>query len=55
MIKVTFTTEELQSLLNLLDAGVKSIGLRSVKEGSNLLEKIEAATPQPETTTEPEG
>ena len=40
---IDFTNEELQALAGLLDAGVKAVGLRAVKEASKLLEKLEAA------------
>lgn len=53
MIDLNFTEQELQSLINLLDAGVKAVGLRGVKEASVILEKIEAVLPQG--GKEPEG
>lgn len=43
MITLELTKEELASLAGLLDAGVRAIGLRAVKDASGLLEKIEAA------------
>jgi hypothetical protein len=55
MIELNFTEQELQSLINLLDAGVKAVGLRSVKEAAGLLEKLEVAVPTQPQTEEPEG
>lgn len=43
MIKLELTNEELTSLAGLLDAGVRSSGLRAVKEAASLLSKLEAA------------
>lgn len=53
MIKLELSQDELQALVGLLDAGVKAVGLRGVKEASALLAKLEAAAsvlpePQPE-------
>lgn len=44
MITITFTEQEIQTLAALMDAGVKAIGLRAVKDAASLLEKLEAAT-----------
>ena len=44
MIWLELTEHELQALAGLLDAGVKAIGLRAVKDAASLLEKLEAAT-----------
>jgi hypothetical protein len=44
MIKFELTQDETQALAGLLDAGVKAIGLRAVKDAASLLEKLEAAT-----------
>lgn len=44
MIKLELTQEETQALAGLLDAGVKAVGLRAVKDAATLLEKLEAAT-----------
>lgn len=44
MITLTLTEQETQALAGLLDAGVKAIGLRAVKDAATLLEKLEAAT-----------
>jgi hypothetical protein len=49
MIKLELTEQETQALAGLLDAGVKAIGLRAVKDAATLLEKLEAAT-QPQET-----
>ena len=43
VIKIEFTPKEIEALGALLDAGVRSVGLRSVKEAAALLVKIEAA------------
>jgi len=49
MPKIEMTQQELQALAGLLDAGVKAIGLRAVKDAAALLDKIEAASqPQEE-------
>lgn len=53
MITLTLTEQEVQALAGLLDAGVKAVGLRAVKDAATLLEKIEAAateTPEAEGT-----
>jgi len=44
MITLTLTDQEVQTLAGLMDAGVKAIGLRAVKDAASLLEKLEAAT-----------
>ena len=44
MITLTLTEQETQALAGLLDAGVKAVGLRAVKDAASLLEKLEAAT-----------
>lgn len=55
MIKIELTNDELQALVGLLDAGVKAVGLRGVKEASALLAKLEeAASALPEPQPEPE-
>ena len=50
MIKLELTQEEIQALAGLLDAGVKAVGLRAVKDAATLLEKLETAT-QPQEDT----
>lgn len=50
MIKLELTEQEIQALAGLLDAGVKAVGLRAVKDVAPLLEKLEAATQQEEPT-----
>jgi len=45
MHTLELTEQEIQSLAGLLDAGVKALGLRAVKDAATLLEKLEAATP----------
>lgn len=48
MIKLELTQEETQALAGLLDAGVKAVGLRAVKEAAVILAKLEeAAQPAP--------
>lgn len=51
MIKLELTETETQALAGLLDAGVKAVGLRAVKDAATLLAKLEAAT-QPEEPTD---
>jgi hypothetical protein len=43
MHTISLTTEELQSLAGLLDAGVKALGLRAVKDAATILAKLETA------------
>ena len=43
MITLKLTEQETQALAGLLDAGVKAIGLRAVKDAATLIEKLEAA------------
>lgn len=43
MIKLELTNDELQALVGLLDAGVKAVGLRGVKEAAALITKLEEA------------
>lgn len=43
MIKVELTEQELQALVGLLDAGVKTVGLRAAKEAAILVDKLESA------------
>lgn len=53
MLTLKLTPEEMQTLAGLLDAGVKAVGLRAVKDAAVLLGKIEAAateTPEAEET-----
>ena len=52
MIKLELTFEETQALAGLLDAGVKAIGLRAVKNAASLLDKLEAATAPTEGLTD---
>ena len=49
MITLTLTEQEIQALAGLLDAGVKAVGLRAVKDAATLLAKLEAATQETET------
>lgn len=43
MIKIELTQDELNALVGLLDAGVKSVGLSAVKTAASLLLKLEVA------------
>ena len=43
MNKIELTDQELQALAGLLDAGVKALGIRAVKDAASILEKLEAA------------
>lgn len=43
MHTITLTSQELQALAGLLDAGVKAVGLRAVKDAATLIEKLETA------------
>jgi hypothetical protein len=52
MITLTLTEQETQALAGLLDAGVKAVGLRAVKDAAALLDKIEAATAPKEDETD---
>ena len=53
MINLELTETEVQALAGLLDAGVKAVGLRAVKDAASLLMKLEAATqPQSEEMTD---
>ena len=44
MTKLELTDQELQALAGLMDAGVKALGLRAVKDAASLLTKLEEAT-----------
>jgi hypothetical protein len=44
MHTLTLTDQELQALAGLMDAGVKALGLRAVKDAATLLAKLEEAT-----------
>lgn len=48
--RITLTEAELQALGGLLDAGVKSLGLRSAIDAATLLSRIEGAERIEETT-----
>ena len=52
MITLTLTEQELQALAGLLDAGVKALGLRAVKDAASLLTKLEEATQPKEKTND---
>jgi hypothetical protein len=55
MPTITLTDNELQALAGLLDAGVKALGLRAVKDAATLLTKLEEAAqsaPNKETNDE---
>ena len=42
-IKVEYTQDEINTLVSLMDAGVKATGLPSVKGAAHLFAKLEAA------------
>jgi hypothetical protein len=44
MTTLQLTDHEIQALAGLLDAGVKALGLRAVKDAATLLAKLEEAT-----------
>lgn len=44
MVRLELTEQQLQALAGLLDAGVKAIGLRAVKDAAVILKKLEMAT-----------
>lgn len=50
MITLQLTEQEIQALAGLLDAGVKAVGLRAVRDAASLLEKLEEATAPKEET-----
>jgi hypothetical protein len=52
MITLTLTEQEVQALAGLLDAGVKAIGLRAVKDAATILAKLEDATQDKEPTND---
>lgn len=53
MITIQLTEQELQALAGLLDAAVKSLGLRAVRDAASLLAKLETATdPDQDQTTQ---
>ena len=41
--QITMTEAQMQTLAGLIDAGVKTIGMRSVKDAAELLPAIESA------------
>lgn len=43
MIKIELNQEEVQALINLMNAGVKATGITSVKAAAVLIEKVEKA------------
>lgn len=43
MIDIKFTQEELNALIGLMDAGVKTLGLASATNAAVLLQKIQSA------------
>ena len=54
MIKIELTSEELQSLVGLVDSGVKTLGLAAVKSAAALLVKLESAVAEANEQKEPE-
>ena len=53
MITLQLTEQEIQALAGLLDAGVKAVGLRAVKDAASLLAKLETAAQSVEEATTP--
>lgn len=53
MITLQLTEQEIQALAGLLDAGVKAVGLRAVKDAASLLTKLETAAQSVEEATTP--
>jgi len=45
-IKVEFTQEEMSALVQLIDAGLKSIGIGAAKASVVLMDKLESAAKQ---------
>lgn len=43
ILRITLTEAELQSLVALIDAGVRATGLRAVADAAKLLSRIEGA------------
>ena len=54
MKQLQLTEEEIQALVNLMDAGVKALGLQSVKNAAHLLTKLETAKDVEVTDTAPD-
>jgi uncharacterized protein YjgD (DUF1641 family) len=54
MIKFELTQDELTALAGLIDAGVKTLGLASVKQAASLLTKLEAAVAEANKPSEQE-
>ncbi len=50
--RITLTDTELQSLVGLIDSGVRATGLRSVKDAAILLSRIDGAEKIEETALE---
>jgi hypothetical protein len=50
--RITLTDTELQSLVGLIDSGVRATGLRSVKDAAILLSRVEGAEKIEETAIE---
>lgn len=55
MHNLELTDHEIQALAGLMDAGVKALGLRAVKDAASLLEKLEAVATTPTQETENNG
>ena len=54
MIKLELTQDELTALAGIMDAGVKALGLASVKQAASLLAKLEAAVAEANKPSEPQ-
>jgi hypothetical protein len=44
---ITLTEPQMQALAGLLDAGIKAVGIRGVKDAAGLLDALEAAEQKP--------
>lgn len=55
MFTIELTENEMQALAGLLDAGVRSVGLRGVKDATNILQKLEEAANKEISVDEKEG
>jgi len=54
MKSVELSDQEIQALVNLMDAGVKHMGISAAKNAAHLLTKLEAAKDVEVPTTDPD-
>jgi hypothetical protein len=54
VITITLSQDELTALAGIMDAGVKTLGLASVKQAASLLTKLEAAVAEANAKPEPQ-